>query len=132
MRKLLEVLYDGHPEADENLASAARNHFASLVDARKLLTIPADPAAAKQLAAHYHSDALGDITVSHPPDGKTIFDFGEFKTEVASVKNPDGTITFAPITPGAAAEPLVAGLASGKPTLTMRDGQHEYVFTAAK
>jgi len=132
LRKLLEVLYDGHPEADENLASAVRNQFASLAAARKLLTIPADPAAAKQLAAHYHSDALGDIIVSHPPDGKTIFDFGEFKTEVASVKNPDGTITFAPITPGAAAEPLVAGLASGKPTLTMRDGQHEYVFTAAK
>jgi CubicO group peptidase (beta-lactamase class C family) len=130
-RKLLELLYDGKPEADENVASGAKNFFASLADARKLLTIPADPAESKKLAARYHNDALGEIVVTHP-GAKTIFDFGEFKSDIASIKNPDGTITFSAITPGAAAGDMVASMAGDKPTLTMRDGQHEYVFTAVK
>jgi CubicO group peptidase (beta-lactamase class C family) len=131
-RKLLEVLYDGKPEADENVASSAKNFFSSLADARKLLTIPADPAEAKKLAAHYHNDALGELLVTHTPGGKTIFDFGEFKTDTASLKNPDGTITFTGITPGADIGELVAGINGDKPTLTIRDSQHEYVFTAVK
>ncbi|MEO8842810.1 MAG: serine hydrolase domain-containing protein [Kofleriaceae bacterium] len=131
-RKLLEVLYGGKPEADENVASDAKNFFKSLEDARKLLAVPADPMESKKLAAHYHSDALGEILVTHTPGGKTIFDFGEFKSDIASVKNPDGTVTFSAITPGAGASDMVAGMAGDKPTLTMRDGQHEYVFTAVK
>lgn len=131
-RKLLEVLYDGKPEADENVASSAKNFFSSLADARKLLTIPADPAEAKKLAPHYRNDALGELLVTHTPGGKTIFDFGEFKTEVASLKNPDGTITFTGITPGADIGELVVGMAGDKPTLTIRDGQHEYVFSTVK
>jgi hypothetical protein len=125
-------VYDGKPEADENVASAAKNFFSSLADARKLLTIPADPVESKKLAAHYHSDPLGEILITHTPGGKTIFDFGEFKSEVATVKNPDGTITFSTIVPGLTGIDVVAGMAGDKPTLTMRDGQHEYVFTAVK
>jgi CubicO group peptidase (beta-lactamase class C family) len=128
-RKLLEVLYDGKPEADENVATAAKNFFTSLAAGRKLLAVPADPAEAKKLARHYKNAALGEIDVTEA-QGKTFFDFGEFKSEVASTKNPDGTVTFATITTGIAGFALVAGEANGKPTLTLRDGQHEYVFTS--
>ena len=128
-RKLLEVLYDGKPEADENVATAAKNFFKAHEAARKLLTVPADPAEAAKLAKHYKNASLGDITVTQG-NGKTTFDFGEFKSEVATLKNPDGTITFSTIVTGLEGLDLVAGEASGKPTLTMRDGQHEYVFTA--
>jgi hypothetical protein len=131
-RKLLELLYDGKPEADENVATGAKNFFSQLADARKLLTVPADPVEAKKLAAHYHSDALGEILVTHTPGGKTIFDFGEFKSEVATIKNPDGTITFSTIVPSLDGIAFVVGAAGDKPTLTTRDGQHEYVFTAVK
>src|SRR5262249_4736396 len=41
-RKLLEVLYDGRPEADENVASSARTFKEQLAAERKLLPGPAD------------------------------------------------------------------------------------------
>jgi CubicO group peptidase (beta-lactamase class C family) len=128
-RKLLEILYDGKPEADENVATGAKNFFTSLAAKRKLLTVPADPAEAGKLAKHYHNDSLGNIDVIQT-NGKTTFDFGEFKTEMATIKNPDGTVTFSTIAPGIEGIPLVVGEADGKPTLTLRDSQHEYVFTS--
>jgi len=129
LRKLLEVLYNGKPEADENVTTAAKNAFVQLAASRKLLAVPADPAAAAELATHYKNAALGDIAVTHA-GGKTLFNFGEFTSEVATLKNTDGTISFTTIAPGISGLELVAGSAAGKPTLTMRDGQHEYVFTA--
>jgi CubicO group peptidase (beta-lactamase class C family) len=128
-RKLLEVLYDGKPEADENVAAGAKNYFQSLAAARKLLVSPADAEAAKGLAKKYRNAALGEIEVT-VAGGKTVFDFGEFKAEVGSLKNPDGTISFSTTTPGVIGFEFVAGATGGKPTLTARDGQHEYVFTA--
>ena len=128
-RKLLEVLYDGKPEADENVATAAKTFFASLATQRKLLTVPADPAEANKLAKHYRNDKLGSIDVTQV-GGKTYFDVGEFKSEVATQVNPDKTVTFSTIVTGLAGLEFVAGETTGKPTLTMRDGQHEYVFTA--
>ena len=128
-RKLLEVLYDGKPEADENVATGAHNFFASQATARKLLTVPADPVAAKALAGKYANASLGEIAVTVAA-GKTVFDFGEFKSEVGTIKNPDGTISFSTIVTGLSGLDFVAGTADGKPTLTMRDGQHEYVFLA--
>ena len=124
-RKLLEVLFDGHKEADDQLASAANEFKQGIEAGRKLLTIPADAPEAGKLAKHYSSAALGDIDVTHP--GKTtVFDFGEFKSEVASKKNPDGTTSFVMIRPGVPGFELVAG----EKTLTIRDAQHEYVFEA--
>ena len=128
-RKLLELLYDGKPEADENVATGAKNFFSSLAAGRKLLVVPADPAEAGKLAKHYKSAALGDILVTQL-NGKTMFDFGEFKSDMASTKNPDGTTSFETIVTGLSGLAFVAGEASGTKTLTMRDGQHEYVFVA--
>jgi CubicO group peptidase (beta-lactamase class C family) len=129
LRKLLEVLYDGKPEADENVAKSAKAAFIQIAAERKLLTVPPDPAAVAKLAKAYHSPALGDIKVTTTGD-KTVFDFGEFRSEVATVKNPDGTTKFVNITPGGIGAEFVVGESGGKPTLTIRDGQHEYVFEA--
>lgn len=128
-RKLLEVLYDGKPEADENIQTRARNEFAEIAATRKLLTVPADAAASGKLARAYRNAALGEIKVGRG-GGKTIFDFGEFRSEVATRTNPDGTTSFQLIDPGVLGLTFVAGEADGKPTLTVRDGQHEYVFAA--
>ncbi len=59
----------------------------------------------------------------------TIDDFGEWKSEVASKKNPDGSVSFVTTVPGMNGLELVVGSANGKRTLVLRDAQHEYVFT---
>jgi CubicO group peptidase (beta-lactamase class C family) len=126
-RKLLEVLFDGRAEADAQVAADAKTYFERLAADRKLLTVPADPAAAGKLARRYRNAALGEITVSRKR-GATLFDFGEWKSEVASRKNPDGTISFVTVAPGIMGVELVVGGAEAKRTLTVRDAQHEYVF----
>ena len=125
-RKLLEVLFDGRGEADDQLLSRGKTFFADLAAERKLLTVPADSAEAIKLAAHYANQALGEIAVSRSSSA-TVFDFGEWKSEMASRRNPDGTISFITTAPGIQGFPFVVGLASKK-TLTLRDAQHEYVF----
>jgi CubicO group peptidase (beta-lactamase class C family) len=126
-RKLLEVLFDGRPEADAQAEARAKTFYEQLAAERKLLTVPAEAAAVAQLARSNRNDALGDIAV-RTEQGATVFDFGEWRSEVASRKNPDGTISILTITPGVFGFEFVVG--SGTPrTLTVRDAQHEYVFT---
>ena len=62
-------------------------------------------------------------------DGATTFQFDGFKSKVASRKNDDGTISFITINPGAEGFEFVVGEKAGKKALTIRDGQHEYIFT---
>ncbi len=125
-RKLLEVLFDGHPEADADLAASGKSYFEQLAADRKLLVVPADAGDAGKLAAHYANGALGEIAVSHA--GKaTVFDFGEWKSEVASRHNPDGSVSFITTAPGIAGLEFVVGSAA-KRTLILRDAQHEYLF----
>ena len=125
-RKLLEVLFDGNREADARLAAIGKVFFANLAAERKLMTVPADPADAGKLAAHYANAALGDIRVVR--DGaKTSFDFGEFRSEVASRHNPDGSVSFLTTVTGFSGFELVVGAGPGR-TLIVRDAQHEYVF----
>ena len=75
----------------------------------------------------YTNDALGEIAVSQEK-GATVFDFGEWKSEVASRKNPDGTMSFLTIAPGIGGFEFVVG-SGAKRTLVIRDAQHEYTFT---
>jgi len=125
-RKLLEVLFDGNPEADTSLAAASKAFYEQLAADRKSLVVPADPADSAKLAARYTNAALGEVAVSHA-GAATTFDFGEWKSEVASRHNPDGTVSFLTTAPGIAGFEFVVGTGP-KRTLTMRDAQHEYVF----
>jgi CubicO group peptidase (beta-lactamase class C family) len=128
LRRMLEVVFDGKPEAEENVATAVRDQKAGLAAERPHLTIPPDPTEVGKLAAHYQNDALGALDVKR--DGKAlVFDFGEWKSEAVSRKNDDGTVSFVLSTPGLGGEAFVVGDKDGKRTLTIRDAQHEYVFT---
>lgn len=126
-RKLLEVLFDGKPEADDDVAAAAKAMKERIAAERKLLTVPPDPAEVEKLAPRYASDALGEIVVTKGE--KAVFDFGEFKSEVASRKNPDGTVSFLTTIPGFDGLEFVVGEGEGRRTLVFRDAQHEYAFT---
>jgi CubicO group peptidase (beta-lactamase class C family) len=125
-RKLLEVLFDGRAEADAQVAAGGKNFYEGLAAERKLLTIPADAAASAKLAARYSNAALGDIAVSRE-GAATVFDFGEWKSEVASRQNPDGSTSFFTTAPGLFGFEFVVGTGA-KRTLVTRDAQHEYVF----
>jgi CubicO group peptidase (beta-lactamase class C family) len=124
-RKLLEVLFDGHSEADALLKADAKSFYTALAADRKLLKMPADANESKKLARHYINASLGEINVS--TSGLTIFDFGEWKSEVGSRKNPDGTISFITTVPGMVGSEFVVG-SGRKRTLITRDAQHEYLF----
>lgn len=124
-RKLLEVLFDGRAEADADVASQSKSFYAQVAADRRLLTVPADTAESAKLAGHFHNDALGDIDVRRER-GRSVFDFGEFRSEVATRKNPDGSISFITIAPGIDGFEFVVSEAGKR--LTIRDAQHEYVF----
>ena len=130
-RKLLEVLFDGAPEADARVAAGATSMHAQIAAERPKLTVPAAVDTARALAPRYHNAALGDIAVTFakttPTSAETWFDFGEWKSQVASRKNQDGTTSFVTITPGMDGLEFVVG-PEGQRTLTFRDAQHEYVF----
>lgn len=128
-RKLLEVLFDGRPEAEAEVTAQGKTFAAQMAADRKLLTVPPDPADVGRLAPHYANAALGDIAVIRR-ESATLFDVGEWKSEVASRHNPDGTVSFITTVPGFSGFEFVVGGNGGKPTLVARDAQHEYVFEA--
>lgn len=125
-RRLLEVLYDGKPEAQKTLDANAAQIDAEIAKERPFLTVPADAAQAGKLAAHYHNDSLGTIAVTRE-GGRVVFDFGSWKSEMASRKNDDGTVSFVTVNPGNAGLAFVVG---GKGDLVIRDGQHVYAYVA--
>ena len=128
-RKLLELMFDGKSQAEADVAASSKRLFEEIAATRKLLTTPADAAEAEKLGGSYSSAALGDIRITREK-GKTIFDFGEWKSEVASRREPDGSITFVTVAPGIEGLEFIPGAAGEKKTLITRDAQHEYVFTA--
>jgi len=129
-RRLLEVVYDGKPEAEADVASRAAAHKAEIAKERERLVVPAAPDMVAGLAKRYSSKELGDLEVV-TKNGSTIFDLGEWKSSVASRKNDDGTTSFITIDPGTFGFEFVIGERSGKRMLVIRDGQHEYTFTEA-
>ena len=54
--------------------------------------------------------------------------FGEWRSEMATRKNPDGTVSFLTIAPGLSGFEFVVG-SGAKRSLIARDAQHEYTFT---
>jgi CubicO group peptidase (beta-lactamase class C family) len=129
-RRLLEVVFDGKLEAAGDVPAQAAHHKAALAKDRERLVVPAAPALVMGLAKRYSSKELGELAVL-TKDGVTTFDFGEWKSTVASRKNDDGTISFITIDPTNDGFEFVVGERAGKRVLVIRDGQHEYIFTEA-
>lgn len=130
MRRLLEVLYDGKPEAAADIKAAAVRIKAETAEFRSRLTSPADPAGVAALAPAYRNADLGTLKVSRQGD-KVSFGFTAWGSEMLTHRNTDGTLSFLTVAPGLQGVEFVAGTAGGKRTLTTRDAQHEYLFTEA-
>ena len=109
------------------VAAQAAAYYQELAAERKLLTVPAEADVARELAPRYSHPAGGDIAVTR--SGASLsFDFGEWSSEVATRRNPDGTASLVTTVPGLAGLEFVVGRQDGKRTLTLRDAQHEYVL----
>ena len=116
-RKLLEVLFDGEiRQADARLAAAAK--IAAHADRRRAAEV--DRAAGRptrdgrwRRTTTTRRLASIDVTIRRHDRRRggsvTWFDFGEWKSRVASRKNPDGTISFVTITPGMQGLEFVVG-----------------------
>ncbi len=130
MRRLLEVLFDGQAEAEDDVRASAQQLRTLIKASRERVTIPPDAGAVRELAAHYRSDALGSLTV-RTQGTRTVFDLGEWNTAMGSRKNEDGTISFVTIDPGREGLEFVVSREGGKRRLITRDAQHEYVFEEA-
>ena len=129
-RRLLEVLFDGKPEAVENVTTRAARFKQEIAAERKRLVVPADAGVSGKLANAYSNAELGTIVVSH--DGAaTWFDVGGWKSEVASRRNDDGSMSFVTVSPGLDGFEFVVADKDGKPALLVRDAQHEYEFKGA-
>lgn len=126
-RRLMELMFDGEPQAvaaATATAKASRTSFDAFV---KLLQWPADASALAGLAPRYRNAALGDLTVTRK-DGKAWFDVGAFRSEVATMPQPDGSLAFVTIDPMLLGFQFVRADKDGVRKLIARDGQHEYAF----
>jgi hypothetical protein len=85
-----------------------------------------------KLADRYTSDALGEIGI-HRQGAAAVFDFGEWKSSLASRKNDDGTISFFPAdrgpelqaSPGGPCPALVEGRLFTRRPLVAADTRNE-------
>ena len=130
-RRLLEVLFDGKPQAESDIAALPKRFQENIAAERKRLTVPADADASAKLAAHYRNAALGNVWVKHD-GGKTIFDVGGWRSEVASRKNDDGTLSFVTTDPGEGGSEFVVADKGDAKALIVRDAQHEYRYEVVK
>lgn len=129
-RRLLEVLFDGKPEAMESITARVALIKQEREAERKRLTAPADPAVVARLAPRYLHATHGEIAVSQR-DAATWFDFGGWKSEMATRRNEDGSISFVTISPGVNGFEFLVGDTDANRSLTLRDAQHAYIFQEA-
>lgn len=133
LRRLLEVAYDGKPEAEKEVATAAARMKTQAKARRARLTIPGDAAALAALAAKYRDPEFGNVITISEKGGAKWAEAGAIEGPVATRKNADGSISLITIAPGNIGLDAVIGRAAGGArTLTVRDSQHDYVYTEVR
>ncbi|WP_439633542.1 serine hydrolase domain-containing protein [Glycocaulis sp.] len=129
LRRLMEVVYDGQPEAMNDINAAVERMARQSGARRATLTVPGDTAILEVLAAQYHNPETGYITI-RDVDGETWLRAGAIEGPVATRRNADGTVSLVTVGAGAIGLEAVIGDEAGVATLTIRDSQHEYVYRA--
>jgi hypothetical protein len=131
MRRLLEVLYDGKPEAVADVDAQAKSVEADFAQWRGKLIVPIPADISASLANSYVSPDLGKLAIVRR--GPVLSMTAQaWQADVALRKNDDGTLSLVTTSPGLEDLDFVIGKDTmGKRTLTTRDGQHLYVFTEA-
>ncbi|WP_188055105.1 serine hydrolase domain-containing protein [Sphingosinithalassobacter sp. CS137] len=129
LRRLLEIAYDGEPEAAAEVAAAAGRLKAQAQARRERLTFPPDTEVLAGLATTYRDPEVGSIEFTEK-DGVPWMKAGFVEGPVATRQNADGTVSVVSAGPGIiSVDALVGALPDGTRTLTVRESQHEYVYT---
>lgn len=131
LRRLMEVVYDGKPEAARDVSAAAARIKAQAQAKRARLTVPGDPAVLASLAGTYRSPGIGTLTISDK-GGTKWMKAGFVEGPIATRKNPDGSVSLVSAGPGSIGVEALVGSKDGARTLMIRDSQHEYFYTEAK
>jgi CubicO group peptidase (beta-lactamase class C family) len=127
LRRLLEVVYDGKPEAETMIAAAAARQKAQVAVRRERLTVPGDPAVIAGLAQRYRSPEGLIVTISQR-DGAPWVKAGFIEGPFATRKNADGSVSIVSSGAGLVAFDAQVGSDGGVRTLKVRDAQHDYVY----
>jgi CubicO group peptidase (beta-lactamase class C family) len=128
LRRLLEILYDGQPEAARDVTAAASRIAAQAKAKRERLTYPGDAAVLANLASHYRDPTVGQITISEK-DGHKWIKAGFVEGPLATRKNADGSVSIVSVGPGSIAVDALVGTQDGKRTLAISDGQQtQYLY----
>ena len=130
-RKLLELLYDGKEEAEENLVAGVELNRVAREKALADIVEHGDPAVLTQLAPRYYNAELGPLLITREGD-KTWATFTSGKSTIGTRANDDGTKSVVLTMPGLLGSPLVMGERDGKRILRLLDAQHEYVFVESE
>jgi CubicO group peptidase (beta-lactamase class C family) len=127
MRRLLELLYDGKPEAEGDVAAAVKRIAAEQAEFRSKLTVPGDPAVLADLAPRYANADLGPLTITREGKGARLA-ATPWNSAIVTRRNDDGSVSLILSEAMLSGMEFTVGRADGKRTLTLRDGQHTYVF----
>src|SRR3546814_14571256 len=115
LRRLLEVLYDGQPEAARDVATAAARIKAQAAARRERLIFPGDPAVLAKLARHYRDPEVDQISVGEQGGQKWI-KAGFVEGPIAPRANPDGRVSNVAVGPGNVGGGALGGGADGHAT----------------
>lgn len=126
-RRLLEVLYDGKPEAAENVATSARLSGESRAKLLAEMIWPVSPETEAMVVGRYANAELGPLTVARE-NGKLMMHTTAIHSELAARRNEDGTMSLYNVEPGFWGAGVLIAERDGKRALVLDDSQHEYVW----
>jgi CubicO group peptidase (beta-lactamase class C family) len=129
LRRLLELVYDGKPQAAAEVTAAAARLKAQAAARTARLAVPGDPAVLAALASHYRSAEGFQVHLTRE-GGQTMLRAGFIESPVATRANSDGTVSLVSSGPGIINFDALIGADKGVRTLTVKDSQHEYVYRA--
>ncbi len=130
-RRLLEILYDGKPEAAEDVASTAKRSAEALAKFRSEVTLPVAPAVADGVIGTYANADLGPLAIVRE-NGKLMMRATSIWSEIGTKTNKDGTTSIVTVGAGFGGADLLITKRDGKRALVLNDAQHEYVFVDSK
>ena len=128
-RRLMEVLYDGRPEAQQQLTAAVAQRRAYFASLREGASITVTPELLARLAPSY-SSSLGTLRVIQN-DKRLVFEINGAAFHTAWRRAADGSLSFVTVEPGLAGFEFTAGEQNGKKVIVADEGQNQYVFTEA-
>ncbi|HKA88489.1 MAG TPA: serine hydrolase domain-containing protein [Haliangiales bacterium] len=126
-RRLFEILFDGKPEAAENLASVLDVQKKARAEELALMKPAIDPDLLARILHDYTSNGLGPATVRR--EGKeVVFDVGEWKVPIAQKTDRDGRTKLVLMGRVFAGFELIPEEKDGRTTLTIQAPQQTYTF----